>query len=87
MEHVFCKINKFIPVKNFSLYLVIAVLFPVLLKLVKVSDEVMAMVYTFNVNITSSIFLLVILIKNFIELFKYGLSEQEHRHNKRCLKK
>lgn len=75
MKHLFYKIDKFISVKILSLYLVIMVLFPVLLKFAKVSSEVLAIVYTFNVNITSSIFILVIFTKSFIELFKHGLSK------------
>ncbi|PFA82726.1 hypothetical protein COD72_23145 [Bacillus cereus] len=75
MKHLFYKIDKFISVKILSLYLVIMVLFPVLLKFAKVSSEVLAFVYTFNVNITSSIFILVIFTKSFIELFKHGLSK------------
>lgn len=75
MKHLFYKIDKLISVKILSLYLVIMVLFPVLLKFAKVSSEVLAFVYTFNVNITSSIFILVIFTKSFIELFKHGLSK------------
>ncbi|PEW74440.1 hypothetical protein CN449_14205 [Bacillus thuringiensis] len=78
MKNLYHKIDKFMSVKIISSYFIIMVLFPVLLKLAKVSDEILSFVYTFNVNITSSIFVLMILTRNFIELFKFGLSKKDH---------
>ncbi|PFX43541.1 hypothetical protein COL32_14540 [Bacillus pseudomycoides] len=87
MKHIFHKIDKFIPVKTylimFSFYFGMTVLFPVLLKLGKTSEEVLVSVNTFNTYITNSIFLLMILTTNLIVWFKYEVSKKNHQNSKR----
>ncbi|MED1560084.1 hypothetical protein [Bacillus paramycoides] len=87
MKHLFRKIDKFIPVKTylimFSFYFGMTVLFPVLVKLAKASDEVLVSVNTFNTYITNSIFTLMFLTTNIIVFFKYQVSKQNHQNNKR----
>ncbi|PEK70477.1 hypothetical protein COL32_26955 [Bacillus pseudomycoides] len=87
MKRLFHKIDKFIPVKTylimFSFYFGMTVLFPVLLKLGKASEEVLVSVNTFNTYITNSIFLLMILTTNLIVWFKYEVSKKNHQNSKR----
>lgn len=87
MKRLFQKIDKFIPVKTylimFSFYLGMTVLFPVLVKSAKASDEALVSINTFNTYITNSIFLLMFLTTNLIVWFKYKVSKQNHQSSKR----